>query len=104
NPRRVALRAPAYITRARVVIPGVGDRGLMAWALGSAIPVIGLMLVAVFTLVRQDASPTQLAVAILVIGAAARLVGWLLNPIAVQAVLDPVRDLRRAIATVERGD
>ena len=94
--RPVAARALGYITPGRVVIPGVGDRGLMAWGLGSAIPVVGLMLVAVFALARHDASPTQLAVAILVIGTAALLVGWLLNRIAVQAVLDPVRDLPRS--------
>ena len=102
--RPVAARALGYITPGRVVIPGVGDRGLMAWGLGSAIPVIGLMLVAVFSLVQKDASPTQLAVAILVIGTAALLVGWLLNGIATRAVLDPVLDLREAIARVERGE
>ena len=55
--RPVAARALGYITPGRVVIPGVGDRGLMAWGLGSAIPVVGLMLVAVFALARQRRVP-----------------------------------------------
>jgi class 3 adenylate cyclase len=102
--RPVAALALADEPPAGLVIPGLRARSLMAWGLGSAIPIVGLILVAVFALARGDATPTRLSVTIIAIGGATLVVGWLLVAVASQAILDPVRDLGRALEAVEEGD
>lgn len=86
------------------VVPGLMARWLLAWSLGSGVPVAGLLLVAVLALIRGDVSSTQLAVTMLALGATAILVGLLTAWMAVRAVVDPIRSLRTALGQVEDGD
>jgi adenylate cyclase len=102
--RPVAARAMAGHLPGERVVPGLMARWLLAWALGSGVPVVGLLLVALLSLIRGDVSSTQLAVTMLALGATSVLVGLLTAWMAVRAVVDPIRSLRRALGQVETGD
>lgn len=102
--RPVAARAMAAQPPGERVVPGLMARWLLAWSLGSGVPVAGLLLVAVLALIRGDVSSSQLAVTKLALGATAILVGLLTAWMAVRAVVDPIRSLRTALGQVEDGD
>ena len=102
--RPVAARALASEHPGDLVVPGLTTRSVLAWALGSAIPVVGSMAVGTFSLARGDASADQLAVVALVLGGVTLVVGALLTWLAVRATVDPVRSLRAAVERVQAGD
>jgi adenylate cyclase len=81
----------------------VTARQLLAWALG-LLPVVGLMTVGISALVRDDLTTTQLAVAIVVLGSVAVLVGGLLAWLSARATADPIKGLREATDELDRGD
>ncbi|WP_220187949.1 adenylate/guanylate cyclase domain-containing protein [Pseudonocardia pini] len=103
------LRGPASVIlageppRSRA-LPGVLLRPVLFWALGTAVPVVGLLLGGVSALVFQDVTVDRLAVMILAIGGAALLAGVLTTVGAARAAADPVISVRRAMQRVERGD
>jgi adenylate cyclase len=102
--RPVAARALAAHPPERLLVPGMTARALTAWAVGSGIPIVGLMAIAVFALAQGDTSAGQLSVAILVLGGTTLAVGLLLSVQAVRAAVDPIRDIRGALGRVERGE
>jgi adenylate cyclase len=83
---------------------GITPRAMLAWALGSAVPLLGLIATALSALVVSGMSLTQLAVTILALGGVALLVGLQVTYIAARAVADPVRSVREGLARIERGD
>jgi adenylate cyclase len=83
---------------------GITPRAMLAWALGTAVPLLGLVTTALSALVVSGMSLTQLAVTILVLGGVALLVGFQITYIAARAVADPVRSVREGLARIERGD
>ncbi|WP_243713280.1 adenylate/guanylate cyclase domain-containing protein [Actinomadura sp. 6K520] len=88
----------------RVRLPGVTTRVMLAWALGTAIPVFGLICVAVAALAAPDINVVQLAVTILGLGGVALLAGVYVIYMATQAIADPIKAVRKGMARVERGD
>ncbi|AXB47589.1 adenylate/guanylate cyclase domain-containing protein [Amycolatopsis albispora] len=88
----------------RRVSAGITVRLLLAWVLGTGLPVSGLMLVAMFALIREDVTTRQLAVAILVLGAVIGVFGFLLVTLTARATAAPVRTVRAALARVEKGE
>jgi adenylate cyclase len=88
----------------RIRLPGVTTRVMLAWALGTAIPVLGLVCVAIAALAAPDINTTQLAITILGLGGIALTVGMYVTYIATQAIADPIKSLRIGMARVERGD
>jgi adenylate cyclase len=85
-------------------MPGLRMRTLLAWFLGSAVPVLGLMAIAVATLSGTHTSPTKLSLTILSLGGAVLVFGLFLLRLASRATADPVRSVRNALARVEAGD
>jgi adenylate cyclase len=83
---------------------GITPRTMLAWALGTAVPLLGLVITAVAALGVSGMSVTQLAVTILVLGGVGLLVGFQVTYIAARAVADPVRSVREGLARIERGD
>ncbi|MDN3357979.1 adenylate/guanylate cyclase domain-containing protein [Actinomadura sp. DC4] len=83
---------------------GITPRTMLAWALGTAVPLLGLVITALSALVVTGMALTQLAVTILVLGGLALLVGFQITYIAARAVADPVRAVREGLARIERGD
>jgi len=88
----------------RLFLPGVRTRVLVAWALGSAVPVLGLMAIAVADLAGNTISHTRLSLTILSLGGAVLVFGLFVLRLASRATADPIRAVRAAIERVERGD
>lgn len=102
--RPMVARALTFEPAADLVVPGMMARGLLAWGLGSGIPVIGLILVAGLSLIRGNVSSTQLSVTMLALGATTIIVGLLMTWLSERAAVDPITALRLAVRRVESGD
>ncbi|SDE13251.1 adenylate cyclase [Rhodococcus tukisamuensis] len=101
--RPAAARALEAGDPRRVRIAGVTGRNVLAWLLGTGVPVTGLILVALFSLLHEEASPRQLAKSILAIGGATLVFGLLLTLLGVAATVAPIRSVRAAMTEVEKG-
>lgn len=101
--RPLAARALAGGIGERRLGPGIKTRMLIAWALGSAVPVVGLMTIAASTLAERDFDRTELAILVLVLGALSLVVGAAISLFAARAVADPVNSLRQGVQKVENG-
>lgn len=88
----------------RFRLPGVTTRVMLAWALGTAIPVFGLICVAIAALAAPDINVEQLAITILGLGGVAILAGVYVTYMATRAIADPIKAVRKGMAQVERGD
>jgi adenylate cyclase len=102
--RPVAARALAPGPPERAFVPGVTTRTMLAWALGSGVPVLGLIYVAIADLTGRDISSSRLSITILALGGVVLVFGLLLATLAARAISDPVRSVRRALTSVEHGD
>jgi adenylate cyclase len=83
---------------------GVLARLVVFWALGTAVPVTGMLAAALGALVFVDVSTTQLAVIVLLSGVCALATGLLTTVGAARAVADPVAAVRMAMSRVEQGE
>jgi adenylate cyclase len=88
----------------RLLAAGLEARTVFFWAVGSGVPVVGLMLVSVFALIEGDVSATRLSVMILTIGAIVLLFGWFLTLLSVRSVVAPVRSVRNALTVIGAGE
>lgn len=102
--RPVAARAMREDPPRRMLAAGVLTRNLVFWTLGSALPVIGLMIVAVMTLIDPDATVTRLSVTMLALGGVTIVFGGLLALLVAKATVHPVRSVRRALDQVKQGE
>jgi adenylate cyclase len=84
--------------------PGVGARMVLAWALGTGIPLFGLALLAAAVLLGAEVSAERLAATVLFLGGLGLSVGLLAMWIAGRSVADPVEEVRAALAEVEQGN
>lgn len=84
--------------------PGILVRAVLAWALGTMIPVAGALVLAAFALGIDDVDRVELARSVIVLSAIALVVGLLATVITARSVADPLRELRHALLRVERGD
>ncbi len=83
---------------------GVTARSMIAWALGSAVPVLGLICLAIAALAVKGMDTMHLAIATLCLGTWALVIGLQVTYIAARAIGDPIHAVREAMARVERGD
>ena len=90
-------RAP----RARFL--GAMTRLRVAWALGSGVPVTGLIIVAIYTLAGRALSLERLAVVVIVLGATSLLAGFLLISLATASMIGPLRSVRWAMEDITAG-
>ena len=102
--RPVAAVALSSDPPERPLVPGVTARSLLAWLLGSAMPMVGLVVVAVFTLAGREVSADRLAVTILGLGSITITVGLLTTALAARATAAAVQSVRSALTSVEAGD
>jgi adenylate cyclase len=102
--RAASARALAERMPDRPVAPGVRARALLAWALGSGVPLAGVCAVAIVSLAGEDLGEDELAVAALVLAGVAVATGLLITWQAANAIADPVRSVRDAMARVRKGD
>ncbi|WP_197375134.1 adenylate/guanylate cyclase domain-containing protein [Mycolicibacterium baixiangningiae] len=83
---------------------GVMGRTMTVWLLSSGVPVLGILLLAVFSLSMQNLSTTQFGVAVVIIALVALLFGLVLMWLLSWLIATPVRVVRAALKNVERGD
>ncbi|WP_156755263.1 adenylate/guanylate cyclase domain-containing protein [Actinokineospora pegani] len=101
--RPVAARALHGDPLGRVVGAGVSARLLLFWALGTGVPVAGVVTVGIFALARGNVTPTQLAVTMIVLGGIVLVVGLLVMIFNARATIAPIDSVRDGLARVERG-
>ena len=103
--RPAAARALEAGDPRRIRIAGVMGRSILSWLLGTGVPVAGLMIIAIFSFIRPyRTGSTQLAVAILALGAITLVFGLLLTLLGGIATTAPIRNVRLGMAEVERGN
>lgn len=105
----MAMAMAADTPPLRSGLPGVGARAMLAWALGTGVPVLGLIVTSMAVLSPPGLSTTQvsagrLAVINIALGGAVLATGLLVTYIAVRATTDPIESVRAGLARVERGD
>ncbi|TKJ18525.1 hypothetical protein A6V29_11580 [Blastococcus sp. CCUG 61487] len=98
--RAVTARALSVHPPVGPLVLGVRPRLLLAWALTSGVPLVGVVLL--FLDPSNPDGPGQGAVVFLVV--VALLVGGLATLLIARAVGQPLRDLREAVQRVGRGD
>lgn len=102
--RPVAAQALAAGPPPHRLAPGIMGRTMTVWMLVSGVPMIGIGLTALLSLLLQNLTRTQLEVAILIISVAALVAGFLLMWILAWLIATPVRVVRSALKRVEDGD
>lgn len=102
--RPVAAQALEAGRPPRRFADGLMGRTMLVWALGSGVPVLGIFLAALITLVQRNLSPTQFTVAVMILAAFALIFGFILMWILSWLTVTPVRVVRTGMNRVERGD
>lgn len=101
--RPAAARALDAGDRPSVRLGGVVGRTLLAWVLGTGVPVTGLMIVAVYSYFSEDTSRAQLEIAILGLGAITLFFGLLLILFSARATVAPIRSVEVGMSRIEDG-
>jgi len=102
--RPVAARALAAGPIDRRGVPGVTSRWLIAWALGTGAPIVGLGLVGIVALTSVEIEETPLALTALTLSGIALVFGALASLLAAYATVHPIGSIRRGLADVRNGD
>lgn len=99
--RPAAARALAGGLPERSVRPGLDRRLFLSWALGSGVPLFGVVLT---PLIREKGSAVPLWVPMVLLGVVGLLAGARLTAMAARSVAEPVDRLRLAFGRVQAGD
>ncbi len=102
--RPAAVRALSGGMPDRLAVPGVAGRAVLAWALGSGLPVLAIIAIGILYLSGNPATASQLGVAMVAIGSIAIAVGLLAVTLAARASAAPLDAVRRALERVQRGE
>jgi adenylate cyclase len=102
--RPIAAQALEVGPPPRRFAPGIMGRTLWVWALGSGVPVLGILLAAILTLSLQNVTPTQFTIAVMILALFALVFGFVLMWILSWLTVTPVRSVRAALNRVEQGD
>jgi adenylate cyclase len=102
--RPVAARALASGAVDREGVPGVATRWLLAWGIGTGVPVFGLLLIGIVALTSVQIGETTLAVTILALCGIGLVFGALVSVLAAYATVHPIRSIRQGLGRVRQGD
>lgn len=102
--RPVAAQALEAGRPPRRLAHGVMGRTMLVWTVGSGVPVLGILLAAGITLSLQNLSPTQFAIAVMILALFALVFGWVLMWLLSWLTATPVRVVRSALKQVEDGN
>jgi adenylate cyclase len=95
----LAVREPEH-----AVAPGIRNRLLFAWSLGTGVPILGVLVVGVVGVTKPGVETDQVAGASVFLGSVAVAVGLFATLISARAIADPVISVRRALDRVAEGD
>jgi adenylate cyclase len=103
--RPLAKAALSIHTVARPKLPGVTTRTVLGWALGTGVPLLGLIIVGIFALADPgSATVTSLAVTMITLAGVGLVFGAWVALLGARAMADPIAGLRRAIRRLGEGD
>ncbi|SEH70762.1 adenylate cyclase [Mycolicibacterium rutilum] len=102
--RPIAAQALEAGRPPRRLAHGVMGRTMTVWLLSSGVPVLGILLLAVFALALRNLTATQFAVAVMIIAVVALAFGLILMWLLSWLIATPVRVVRSALKHVEEGD
>jgi adenylate cyclase len=102
--RPIAAQALEAGRPPRRLADGVMGRTMTVWLLSSGVPVLGILLLAVFALSLRNLTTTQFAVAVMIIAIVALIFGLTLMWLLSWLIATPVRVVRSALKHVEDGD
>lgn len=83
---------------------GVTSRTLLAWTMGTGVPLIGILAAGIGFFITGEGTRTQLATAMVALGGTGLLVGFTMTLLGVRSIAGPVRSVRKAMALVAEGD
>ncbi len=84
--------------------PGVRDRLLIAWSLGTAAPMLSVVVVGIAGLTKDGVDTSAIAGACVYLSGVALAVGFLATLIAARAIADPLTSMRGAVDSIAHGD
>lgn len=102
--RPIAAQALEAGRPPRRLAHGVMGRTMTVWLLSSGVPVLGILLLALFSLSLQNLTATQFAVAVMILAVVALAFGLILMWLLAWLIATPVRVVRSALKHVEDGD
>ncbi|MET1037660.1 MAG: adenylate/guanylate cyclase domain-containing protein [Aeromicrobium sp.] len=102
--RPIAARALAGRADADEMGAGVARRMLVFWGLGTAAPVLGLVVAALAALTRDDTGITRLASIVLGLAAVILMFGLLVTVLNARSVVSPIAGVQQALVRVGEGD
>jgi adenylate cyclase len=103
--RSAAARALADGAPGPIAVPGVATRAVLAWALGTGLPMLGVVAIGILALTGDKASNrTALGITMVVLGGIGIAVGLLAVTLAARTTADPIDSVRRGLAKVQTGD
>jgi adenylate cyclase len=102
--RPVAARALAGRADDSEMGAGVARRMVVFWGLGTAAPVLGLVVAGLVALIRDDEDIARLAWIVLSLAAVILVFGALVTALNARAVVTPIGAVREALSRVEGGD
>ena len=88
----------------RSAAPGVSDRLLFTWSLGTAVPVLSILVVGIAGLTQSEADVEAVAGACVFLASVALAVGLLITKITARAIGGPLQSIRAAVERVAAGD
>jgi adenylate cyclase len=83
---------------------GVGQRMVVFWAVGTGVPVVGLMVAGLLALVDDQTTLRELAIVTIVAGGLILVTSLLITLLNVRAIVAPIMSVRNAMRAVEAGD
>jgi adenylate cyclase len=83
--------------------PGVRGRLMMAWSLGTGVPLFGILIIAVAGVADGDEDPVLLAASVGLLAAVGFAVGLLAIAVASRSIADPIGAVRDGMERVEEG-
>jgi adenylate cyclase len=102
--RPVVTRALEYDPEPERHPAGVTSRTLLSWAMGTGVPLVGILAAGIGFFITHQGTSTQLAVAMVALGSTGLVIGFLITLLGARSVAGPVRAVRRAMAQVANGD
>jgi adenylate cyclase len=102
--RPVAARALAQGSGERRGVPGVAVRWGLSWALGSGVPILGLILVGIVGLTHVQIDARTLAVTMVTLGGIGIAFGAFTALLAAIATVHPIRSIEDGLERVRQGD
>jgi adenylate cyclase len=101
--RPVTARALAARPADGTVSPGVRVRLVMAWLLGTGVPLIGLVVLGVVGAFGSSRHPQYVGDAVVFLAVVASCTGFLATVLAARAISDPLNAVRSGVERIARG-